>query len=276
MDDADTISPALRPFIPLVDFLGELLGHDTEVVLQDVQDFSHSVVAIANGHVSGRSVGSPATDLVLRIWQNHEFDHRNYLVHYAGYTREGRPIVSSTFFLRNTQDQVIGFLCINFDNSIFKETSKALRTASDYLDSISASGTPFPTHRADQDPSDQDAQDNTGTDRHGSEQLHTRTGQQSVVADGTQEILSVNAEDLTNQHIQTFVKERGVQPERMNKSERLKMIADLDESGVFLIKGAVDTVAGALGISSPTVYRYLHSVRKGEEETPEQVAESSK
>lgn len=275
MSDAEAISPALRPFIPLVDFLGELLGHDTEVVLQDVQDFSHSVVAIANGHVSGRSVGSPATDLVLRIWQNHEFDHRNYLVHYAGYTREGRPIVSSTFFLRNTQDQVIGFLCINFDNSIFRETSKALRTASDYLDSISASGTPFPTHHTNQNPHDQDDQDKTGKDRHGSEHLHTRTGQQSVITDGTQEILSVNAEDLTNQHIQTFVKERGVQPERMNKSERLKMIADLDDSGVFLIKGAVDTVANALGISSPTVYRYLHSVRKGEEETPERLADSN-
>lgn len=276
MSGTKTISPALRPFIPLVDFLGKLLGHDTEVVLQDVHDFSHSVVAIANGHVSGRSVGSPATDLVLRIWQNHEFDHQNYLVHYAGYTREGRPIVSSTFFLRNTKNQIIGFLCVNFDNSILKETREALRTASNYLDSINASGTPFPTHRTNQDPSNQDDQDNTGADRLGSERLHTRTGQQSVVTDGTQEILSVNAEDLTNQHIQTFVKELGVQPERMNKSERLKMIADLDESGIFLIKGAVDTVAGALGISSPTVYRYLQSVRKSGGEMPKQLAESSK
>ena len=273
MNGAENISTSLRPFIPLVDFLGELLGHDTEVVLQDVKDFSHSVVAIANGHVSGRKVGSPATDLVLRIWQNREYEHRNYLVRYAGYTHEGRPIVSSTFFLRNTEDQVIGFLCINFDNSIFKETSKALRTASDYLDSISSNGSPFPTHHIMKDQSDPDTQTVDMPDEHGNAIIQNDASAQQAFTDGTHETLSVNAEDLTNQHIQSFVAEHRVQPERMNKSERLKLITDLDDSGIFLIKGAIDTVADALGISAPTVYRYLHLIRKEKRENNEQPVE---
>ena len=269
MNEMENISPSLRPFIPLVDFLGELLGHDTEVVLQDVKDFSHSVVAIANGHVSERKIGSPATDLILRIWQNHEYEHRNYLIHYAGYTHEGRPIVSSTFFLRNTEDQVIGFLCINFDNSIFKETSKALRTASDYLDSISSSGSPFPTHHIRRDRSDPDTQTTDTLDELDDAIIPNDGSLQQSVTDATHETLSVNAEDLTNQHIQSFVAEHRVRPERMNKSERLKLITDLDDSGIFLIKGAIDTVADALGISAPTVYRYLHLIRKEKKENSE-------
>lgn len=42
-------------------------GEDTEVLLHDVSDLDHSIVAILNGGISGRSVGGPAMDLVLSI-----------------------------------------------------------------------------------------------------------------------------------------------------------------------------------------------------------------
>ena len=61
-DDSEVIAS----YIPLVSFLGEVVGRNTEVVLHDLADIDASVVAIVNGEVSGRTVGSPATDLVLR------------------------------------------------------------------------------------------------------------------------------------------------------------------------------------------------------------------
>ena len=120
MSASKPVSSSLQLFVPLVDFLAKILGPKTEVVLQNVRDFSHSVVAIANGNLSGRTIGSPATDLVRHIWQNHEYDQHNYLTHYTSYTVQGHPMVSSTLFVRNSRRRVIDFLCINFDNSALR------------------------------------------------------------------------------------------------------------------------------------------------------------
>ena len=241
MSASKPVSSSLQLFVPLVDFLGKILGPKTEVVLQNVRDFSHSVVAIANGNLSGRTIGSPATDLVLHIWRNHEYDQHNYLTHYAGYTIQGHPVVSSTLFVRNSRGRVIGFLCINFDSSAFRQASKELRRASAYLDALGLA----------------DPAAVLNDDRAASEESDAETG----TGQSTREVLSVNTDEVVTHNIAEFAAELGVPPARMNRQERLQLITRLDGSGVFLVKGSVDTVARALGISSPSVYRYLHTIR---------------
>ena len=51
-----------------VKFLGSVLGPDYEVVLQDLSNINHSVIAIENGHISGRTIGSPLTSAVFRCF----------------------------------------------------------------------------------------------------------------------------------------------------------------------------------------------------------------
>ena len=241
MSASKPVSSSLQLFVPLVDFLGKILGPKTEVVLENVKDFSHSVVAIANGNLSGRAIGSPATDLVLHIWQNREYDRHDYLTHYAGYTIQGHPVVSSTLFVRNSRGRVIGFLCINFDNSTFRQASQELRRASSYLDALGLTG-PGAELKDDGTPPEEPA-------------AETESEQ------STREVLSVNTDEVVTHNIAEFAAELGILPARMNRQERLRLITRLDESGVFLVKGSVDTVARALGISSPSVYRYLHTIR---------------
>lgn len=241
MSASKPVSSSLQLFVPLVDFLGKILGPKTEVVLENVKDFSHSVVAIANGNLSGRTIGSPATDLVLHIWQNREYDRHDYLTHYAGYTIQGHPVVSSTLFVRNSRGRVIGFLCINFDNSTFRQASQELRRASSYLDALGLTG-PGAELKDDGTPPEEPA-------------AETESEQ------STREVLSVNTDEVVTHNIAEFAAELGIPPARMNRQERLRLITRLDGSGVFLVKGSVDTVARALGISSPSVYRYLHTIR---------------
>ena len=241
MSASKPVSSSLQLFVPLVDFLGKILGPKTEVVLENVKDLSHSVVAIANGNLSGRAIGSPATDLVLHIWQNHEYDRHDYLTHYAGYTIQGHPVVSSTLFVRNSRGRVIGFLCINFDNSTFRQASQELRRASSYLDALGLTG-PGAELKDDGTPPEEPA-------------AETESDQ------STREVLSVDTDEVVTHNIAEFAAELGIPPARMNRQERLRLITRLDGSGVFLVKGSVDTVARALGISSPSVYRYLHTIR---------------
>lgn len=109
------INPNLERFIPLVDFLAEVLGKDAEIVLQDVSDFHNSVVAIRNNHVSGRGVGAPATNLVLKVMSSGNYTEKNYEANYKGLSGTGKVIKSSTFFIKDDTKKVIGMLCINLD-----------------------------------------------------------------------------------------------------------------------------------------------------------------
>ena len=85
----------IASYIPLVSFLGEVVGRNTEVVLHDLADIDASVVAIVNGEVSGRTIGSPATDLVLRELEEDSGEQVPYRVRYTA-RAGGRTLASSS------------------------------------------------------------------------------------------------------------------------------------------------------------------------------------
>jgi predicted transcriptional regulator YheO len=48
----------------------------------------------------------------------------------------------------------------------------------------------------------------------------------------------------------------------LTKEERLKLVKELDERGLFLIKGAVEEVASRLDVSKYTIYNYLDEIKR--------------
>ena len=108
------INAYLKKYIPLVDFLADVFGDDAEVVLQDVSDFNNSVISIRNNHISGRKLGAPATNLVLKV-MNGNFTDKNYVTNYRGVSAVGKVVRSSTYFIKDDKNVVVGMLCINID-----------------------------------------------------------------------------------------------------------------------------------------------------------------
>lgn len=99
----------------MVDFLGEVLGDDIEIILHDVTDLENSVVAISETNLSGREIGSPVTNLILKILKEGRSQHKSFITNYEGVAKDGTVLRSSTFFIRNSKDEIIGMLCINID-----------------------------------------------------------------------------------------------------------------------------------------------------------------
>ena len=60
----------MQALLPIVRGLAEMFGPDCEVVLHDVRRLPHSIVAIENGGVTGRTVGDVPTDRMLRSLRN--------------------------------------------------------------------------------------------------------------------------------------------------------------------------------------------------------------
>ena len=93
------------------------MGKDCEVVLHDTNNLERSVVAIANGHITGRKVGAPMTDLALKIVKDRQFADTDFVMDYETTSKEGRPLRSATFFIKNLDDELQGMLCLNMDMS---------------------------------------------------------------------------------------------------------------------------------------------------------------
>lgn len=107
-----TDQEALQIYIGLVPFLAEVCGVGAEIVVHDVTDPEHSLVAIENA-ISGREIGNPLTDLAREVAQKSAYTDADYLANYSGRTKNGQ-FLSSTYFVKN-EGRLIGLLCINKD-----------------------------------------------------------------------------------------------------------------------------------------------------------------
>lgn len=125
--------PSLRSYLPMVDFLADHLGESTEVVLHDLTSLHQSIVAIRNGHISGREEGAPVTDLSLEILEQARHREDSYISGYAGRSAKGHPLRSSTFFIKEPRGELVGLLCINSD---FHALSGAFETMGDFVSAM--------------------------------------------------------------------------------------------------------------------------------------------
>ncbi|MDT3293809.1 PAS domain-containing protein [Shewanella sp. SP2S2-6] len=95
----------------IVDGIAAMYGEHTEVVLHSLDAKHPSVVKIANGHVTGREVGAPITNLALLKLKTGQDISNSYLTKCAN----GKTLRSITTVIRNSKNQPIGLLCINSD-----------------------------------------------------------------------------------------------------------------------------------------------------------------
>ncbi len=108
-------------YIQMVDFLGACLGEDTEVVLHDFKDVDHSIIAIHNGHISGRAIGGPITDFILSKLKDKGKEGPPYYLNYLGMSKDNTPLRCSSFFILDKQGNPKGMLCINTDVTRYQQ-----------------------------------------------------------------------------------------------------------------------------------------------------------
>ena len=130
MIDAVTIEFLKR----LAKGLSAEFGEDCEIVIHDLTgnensngEIASTVVAIENGHVSGRAKGDGPSQIVLEALKSGREieDHLCYLTK----TADGRILRSSTIFIRDAGGYVTGIFAINYDITklmVIENTVKSL------------------------------------------------------------------------------------------------------------------------------------------------------
>lgn len=127
----------LKTTAGMVEFLTGVYGENCEVVLQDLREGKNRILAIANGHISGRTVGDPLTGLALRLVNQGVWKTRDYICNYEGKGSDNRPLRSSTFFIKD-EGRLLGMLTINVD------CGKYLRLSESILELAGLRGGPGP------------------------------------------------------------------------------------------------------------------------------------
>jgi len=105
----------LKSYEAVVDGLASLIGTYCEIVLHSLDDLNKSAIKIANGENTGRQVGSPITDLALQMLRDIEGSKGNFSRSYFTRAKGGVLMKSITIAIRNSDERIIGLLCININ-----------------------------------------------------------------------------------------------------------------------------------------------------------------
>lgn len=221
------VNPLLLPYLPLVEYLGQAFGENCEVILHDLTNVEHSIVAISNGHITNRQVGGHITDFGLEVAHNPRYQDKDFAVNYPGYTPDrSRTLKSSTYFIRDGNGVTIGLLCLNIDVTDLLSAKRLLGRLS-------------------------------GT---AEEEAPPAAAAASLI----QETFTASVEDTMNASIDRILAAFPVAPQRLTVDEKKAAVERLQARGLFALKGGVGLVARRLDVSEQTVYRYLRDITQSD------------
>lgn len=215
-------------FSALVEPLGRSLPPSTEVVLHDLSKLPNSIVAI-HGDVTGRRVGDPATDLLLKKLHELSEDH---IVGYETHLADGRRIRSSTMIIRDVTGQPVAALCLNSDLSVWESVQDI---ATSMLD---LTGMRKPTQQA------------------GEPRIVPAQASDEVEP----EVFVTDVDQLASHLIRQAVSNVDVPVELMQKRHKVAVVRDLKDRGMFHLRDAIDMIATTLGVTRFTIYNYLNEI----------------
>lgn len=220
------INPLLQAYVPLVEYLGQAFGENCEVILHDLTNIEHSIVAIANGHLTGRGVGGHITDFGLEVVHNPYYKDKAFAAGYPGSTPDHtRKLRSSTYFIRDEAGNTIGLLCMNVDIT-------DMLAARDVLTRLTAMATD------------------------GTEPAHPAAESAPI-----QETFSLSVEEMMTSSVERIMAGYAMDPQRLTIDEKKSIVEQLQGCGIFSLKGGVGMIARRLNISEPTIYRYLREMQ---------------
>lgn len=109
----ETDRAILASYKTMLDGLALYLGDSYEFVLHSLEDLSHSVIKIINGHYTQRTVGAPITDLALTMLHDIRTKQTPQALVYFN-RKDGHSLKSTTIPVLGEKGRIIGLVCMNF------------------------------------------------------------------------------------------------------------------------------------------------------------------
>jgi predicted transcriptional regulator YheO len=98
--------------------VGEMFSPLVEVIVHDLRNPKNSIIAIYNGHITGRAIGDSTSDLGYKRLRGEIPDE---IISYENESPQGNKLKSSTLAIRNAEGCLLGSFSMNFDISQFEQ-----------------------------------------------------------------------------------------------------------------------------------------------------------
>jgi predicted transcriptional regulator YheO len=210
----------------IVEGLGCALGRNVEVVLHDLGKPGASVTAIANGAITGRTIGSPIisgpfNDLGLKKLLSEEGaspgESHTVVSGYKTRSKTGHELDSTSVILRDGEGQAYAALCVNADMTSLRQVQGFLN---DLLDDVG----------------------------HGDDKAESE--------------IPPNVDSLVQEIIEEGIRSTRKPVAIMTKEDKIDAVDHMNRRGLFLIRSSVDIAAASLGVSRFTIYNYLDELKR--------------
>lgn len=226
-----TIRPELAPWIRFADALARMQGPSTEIVLHDLTNLAHSVVYVVNGDITDRKVGQGVRHLVPEMLTSHEgkpigpwwFRYRTKLIR------------ATTELIYDKAGEIIGALCVNEDVTGEERLFLSLegRLPGLTMTDLKADGDTAGLIKPEISVKDAELSGKPDSVRKTVFRLISETAAQKAYAEA-----------------------------KTNRDVRRRLVRDLKERDVFLLKGSIEELARLLGLSKVTIYSDLDALRR--------------
>lgn len=211
----------LKTYIPLVKGISLVSGPNCEVSLHSLEDMEHSVIAIENGFITGRKIGSGMIPLIRDRLVEYDHEHwqgkpeEDVIGIFYGFNHNGHSLKSVAVLLRNQAQEIIGCIEIHVDVSI---------PLNEFIKNF------FPSV-------------NGGMMEEFNERVPSDVDQ--LIFNSLEEAIS---------HVNMLKEISALERNRL-------IVRELNDRGIFNIRGAVETIAKKLGTSRYTIYNYLRDIK---------------
>ncbi|WP_300413701.1 transcriptional regulator [uncultured Oscillibacter sp.] len=204
-------------FLPVTEFIAEILGPDAEVILYSVED--RAVRHVLNPLDDEMVVGSEMRRLERSFLENRLYERERFVVNYRAVSRRKNKLKSATLFLMGDGPEPAAMLTVNVNVDRLIEMR-------DLLDTMISGQRPYDNQQ--------------GTSFYNS--------------------FDVSVEGLLTTAIREELDRYHVDPLRLSQKEKLEIVRNLDQKGIFLVKGAISELAEVFQTTETTVYRYLNKL----------------
>lgn len=121
------MSEVLKLYIPLIKFLGVMLGADVEIVLYDT--LKQNVCWVENPFDEDMIPGSEIRSLERNMMQKKSYKDKEYLINYRTLSKEKHyKLRSATMFIKNEKKELIGMMTVNHKVDKLIEVRELLET----------------------------------------------------------------------------------------------------------------------------------------------------
>lgn len=224
----------LENYVSLLDFVSLSIGPDYELSLIETSNGENKIIAMKCGNISGKHVGEKMLPILEEVISNKEYETSDYIVNRAAFGANGKALRTSMFFIKDEAKHLLGIMSINFDDSRYEDLGRRI------------------LQLCHPDGFEEDVRQVTAARTEGKEaggyhgvQEEKRTLEQTI-------------EDIVDGEFRNIM----IPLERLTQEEKIAIVKNLDNKGVFMIKGAVGILAKRLDVSQASLYRYITIARE--------------